>query len=164
MNGDGEAWRHGGMNKLFHASKNIDARNNWFMALSADLFVTSADFFLLSLFRYFSLNGRLFDVHLNGLFPRSFSVFSPLCPQRMQRHTFGLAATKLLLFLLLLSRRMHCGHLHNSSVSTTAATVPMHRHSRGIRTQSACTTCLLWFWYSRVFSSFETCLGIFALW
>lgn len=77
------AW---GMNKLFHASKNIDARNNWFMALSADLFVTSMScyLFLVSI-QSFALNGRSFafvQYAFEWFFARSFLMFSSMCGEK----------------------------------------------------------------------------------
>lgn len=152
------AW---GTNKLFHASKNIDARNNWFMALSADLFVTSMScyLFLVSM-QSFALNGRSFALvryAFEWFFARSFSMFSSMCAEKSSARLFASAATKLLLFLLLLQIRMLCWqcnamHLHISNYNLPS------KLWRELKRR-----VLLVFSYFDIRLAIETCFGIFQL-
>lgn len=161
--------RHGGMNKLFHASKNIDARNNWFMALSADLFVTSAVFFFFSV-RFFSLNGRCslvwyaFEWSIRKIV---FSVLDALPTENAAAHIrIGIYQT-VIIFIIAHKTDALWAPTHFKCVDNGCDGSNAQAFARNERNQHV----LLVFSYFDIraffvfflFSSFETCLGNFAL-
>lgn len=148
--------RHQGMNKLFHASKNIDARNNWFMALSADLFVTSAVFFcfllLLGISHWMDAI-RLFNTCI-------WMVFSQDCFQCSlhfaHRECGGTHSDwqlpKLLLFFFIIAHKTDAlwAPTHFKCVDDGCDGSNAQAFAWNERNQYG-TTCLHLFWYSLVF-------------
>lgn len=173
-------------NKLFHASKNIDAKNNWFMALKRWPFCHLCSFFFSFFSSFlFSLSHsmdvvRLFDICIwMVFFARSFPMVSSMCAENTTRQSIRIGSYQTIIIFIIIAEKIDAVRgtrytmaiRRNTPTSYTFwrvdnkyETAPNSKHSRNANCMNVLLVFSLYlYWYLPRIFLLRDMFGIFFL-